>query len=1152
MTPTCAVVVAVLSSFAAKGHELSVVVEDSAGKPLPGVAVWMSAGSRQNGSTPAVARGTTDQRGTLVMPIPPEVPRPGPSMEMLSVWAYQPGASPGRIHVTLSSDSQREELRLTLPPAQARRLTLLRPDGKPLQRATVKPSAIGPSNETILRYYLSFPDELANQLALRTDQDGNVDVPYLGENDSPMLTVDTVDLGIQLIQLQPKNDKPFTLRPVGKVVGRVVADELAIARGIEITLGTQFDGKDSAGSARTKTDAEGRFVVPALAEGSMSYMVALPPGSSYRAVQESLSQNVANRDNHLEIHLKRAVRVRGVVQERGTNRPIPAVGVMTGGQYQFHVAYTDVKGRFEDDVLPGQIGLVVFPWLSPRPFFPVAREPRNIDIPANVKELMLPAIELARGDTVTGKVVDSSDRPVPGARVEGTLIMQQGNEGTRITTSTGTDGAFLFPSLDPTRMGLKLEASTPVARTEKPLNVSPALHTPVILTIHSQNLVSLSGRVVSRYGRPVEGAELEVWSQDFEYAEPTRLSVSESVLRTGPDGRYQTPRGFRVDHRYRVKAGGPGLSTDWSDWTRFQPGKGAAFPDLVIDRPRLITGQVIDTSGRPVAGAELLLVSDDPARPHSRSHPDGSFRIDLPARGTITILADARGFRFQGQVVKPTADAVKLVLARSSEPAAGNLNGPAQTIPAAESLRMALKVLDPDIQRARTGPCGVAEYHTLQLLARLDPTRAMEIAEKTKFAEPMMRDGVKAYAARGMLKETPDEAMALIESLADPIGRTDGYRQASDALPASERDKKLTLLNQGLVHAQGIKDPALRLLFLGQIAGRLHELGERERATKILRDGQTAAKELSTSALAGFGRGAFAEDLARIDVSAALELVQGLTDEQEFDRHHGNLAQRLALSQPAEAERVWKMIKKPIMRDGHAVRVCFAMAPSDLPRARRIAGKISDPYTQAYTLGQMALAASQRDKAAANQLVAEALGSLAAIASQKKESYVNTVCAASTAATLLEVVERVNPQRVREVLWRSLALRGPRIETEREEIGRLGTDAVIAMLVLPYDRSIAQALVEPIFARLPRLIAGGVGYIPDPLFAAPAIVDPQRAIALIEGLPTEPDLSPRRGWTYQRQLVSRLLASRGDDRRHLVQQMTGFWRPDAYDLVDDD
>ncbi len=753
---------------------------------------------------------------------------------------------------------------------------------------------------------------------------------------------------------------------------------------------------------------------------------------------------------------------------------------------------------------------------------------------------------------MTGKVVDASGSPIAGARVEGTLLMQQGIEGERVNTTSGPDGVFQFLSLDPSRTGMELEASTAEARTEKPFDVSPALHTPVTLTVQSGNLVSLTGRVVNRSGQPVAGAELEVWLQEQEYSDPTRLSVSGASLRTGTDGRFATPRQFRVDHRYRVKAGGSGLSTAWTDWTRFRPGTAATFPDLVIDRASRITGRVIDKSSQPIAGAEIRLVSDHPERPQTRSEQNGSFQIELPPSGTIMIFAEARGFRFQGRVVEPSASTVELVLTRTGEPFARVPESPASTMPAAELRQLALKLLEPDIQKARTGPCGVNEYRTLQLLARIDPTRAMEIAEKAKFAEPMMRDGVKATAARRLLKDSPDEAMALIESLGDPIGRTNGYRQAVDLLPASEREKKQALLTQSLVHTQGIKDPALRLIFEGQIAGRLLNLGETERAIRILRQGQKVAGELSTSALAGFGRGAFAEELTRIDVPAALALIQGLTDKHEFDRHHGNIAQRLAPSQPAEAERVWQMVKQPIMRDGYALRVCYAMAPRDLPRARGIAARISDPYTQAYTLGQMALALSQSDKPAATRLVEEALNSLAAVASQKKETYINTQCAASTAATLLEVVGRIDPERISEILWRSLALRGPRCEDERAEIGRLGTDAVIAMLVLPYDRSIAQALLDPVLVRLPRLVAGGVSYVPDVLFGASAAIDPHRAVTLVADLPDEPVPLRRQGWTRQRNLVARLLAAEGEERHHVIQELTGFWRPDAHDLVDDD
>ncbi len=956
MFPIGTLALPVLGLFGMIGHELSGLVEDAAGKPVPGVAIWLSCGWNRSGVTPSVARAKADENGHFLVPVPQGVPVSGSGLEMLSVWAYQAGHAPARIHVSLSAEKPREEVRLTLPTARPCRLVLLRPDGKPLAGAEVRPFSMVPSNARVVAYYLSVPDALAEQLAARTDEQGKAEISYVQPGEAPILTVSTADLGVQEIQWQPPSDKAITLLPVGRVVGRVRADDPAVVRGIPIYLGTQFNGKSVSGLASTRTDDQGRFVVPALAEGLMLFQVGVAPRSPYRPVQPAFTPIAANRENHLEITLKRGVRVRGQVRERGSNRPIAEAGVLVGSQYRTNVVYSDDAGRFEDYVLPGTVGTSLFDWLTPRPFFPTRPPGREEQIPANVSEFEIPPIELARGDALQGKVVDASGTPVAGARVDGTLVWQQGIEGENFTTSTAPDGTFVFAVLDPRRAGFRLEASTADARTDKPFEVSPALDTPVTLTIRSANLVSLAARVVNRTGQPVAGAELEFWAQEQEYSNPVLLNAAAAGSpHTGSDGRFETPRQFRIDQRYKVRAAAPGLSLDWSDWMRPRPGTQVVFPDLVVDRPKPITGRVADGDGRPVAGARIRLVSEQPERPITRSAENGLFQVNLPPAGTMMICAEAEGYRFQGSLLQPAADSVELVLSRAAGPAAPGPHDSPAGFPAEERRRLALRVLEPDIERARTGPCGVTEFQTLQTLARIDPALAMEIAEKAKFAEPMMRDGVKVGAARRLMKETPDEALTLVESLGDPIGRTDGYRKASDLLPATERDKKRSLLMQALVHTQGIKDPALRLIFQGQIASRLLDLGDQERATKIFRDGQRIAGELATSAVGGFGRGAFADELVRVDVPAALGLIEGLTDEQEFDRHHGNIAQRLASTQPAEAERVWQMLKRPIMRDFYALRVCYAMAPKDLPRARAIAARIGDLYTRAYTLGQMAL-----------------------------------------------------------------------------------------------------------------------------------------------------------------------------------------------------
>jgi hypothetical protein len=197
-----------------------------------------------------------------------------------------------------------------------------------------------------------------------------------------------------------------------------------------------------------------------------------------------------------------------------------------------------------------------------------------------------------------------------------------------------------------------------------------------------------------------------------------------------------------------------------------------------------------------------------------------------------------------------------------------------------------------------------------------------------------------------------------------------------------------------------------------------------------------------------------------------------------------------------------------------------------------------------------ALAASAQDREAASRLLDEALAVLEAHARAGPEEYGNAQSSAATVALLLPVVEQLDPGRVSEVLWRSLALRGPRRDVEHEEVRRLATDAVTAMGVARYDRAVAAALLGPVLDRLPRLIAGGVGYFPEPLFSAAAIVDPRRAVALAGSLPADTD--PDRGeWSHRRLLVAEMLALHGADRWRELARQAGFWDAEDEDLVDD-
>jgi hypothetical protein len=133
--------------------------------------------------------------------------------------------------------------------------------------------------------------------------------------------------------------------------------------------------------------------------------------------------------------------------------------------------------------------------------------------------------------------------------------------------------------------------------------------------------------------------------------------------------------------------------------------------------------------------------------------------------------------------------------------------------------------------------------------------------------------------------------------------RSYAYSEASFALPDSARALKLDLLNESLVAGRTVVDPADRVLRLADIGGRLFDLGQAEEATKIVQEARHRhqARHDGTSAWA---RGRLAEELAQVNLPAALELLEGTEKEREHDQYLGRLAHRsqgVVMSKPKKS-----------------------------------------------------------------------------------------------------------------------------------------------------------------------------------------------------------------------------------------------------------
>ncbi len=225
--------------------------------------------------------------------------------------------------------------------------------------------------------------------------------------------------------------------------------------------------------------------------------------------------------------------------------------------------------------------------------------------------------------------------------------------------------------------------------------------------------------------------------------------------------------------------------------------------------------------------------------------------------------------------------------------------------------------------------------------------------------DPDYNEQLRLECARGLIDGNLEEAASIAETLKVSHLRSKFYREASDTLPKTERARKLDLLDKALLHARTETNLVRKLDELGMIGYRLLDLGETERGTKVLREGQRLADTLPKFVVGQrnsnltHGRGLFAAKLARIDAAAALKLAEGYSN--TFGEWYiGGIALGLADRDPAGSERVFGMLKNQGLRDQKVIRAAGRMAAIDRERARRLAESLERPLDQALALESMA------------------------------------------------------------------------------------------------------------------------------------------------------------------------------------------------------
>jgi hypothetical protein len=1154
---------AVLAALAnASTTPLRGTVIDAERKPVEGAMIWLV--EQPNfGDVHVIADGRSDDRGQFTLHRPIDladdyridraprtssdlsialVNRPMPK-RAVSLWAFRPGMQVAVRELTRNLPDRGQLVRLVLRPPANTEIEIKDHQLRPVAGARVRVSRLTSPVSAL-------PRPLAERTEIATDARGRAVLDAFAAMCIAEVEVTAPGLGIQRAALlsTAKGPKLIWLEPVARVAGRLTADDPRVLGGWTIWAVTvpmdKSAGPDVAfvGQAVVTTDDQGRFEIPAIAEGYLTLFCRPRGDCPYR--QRGISRTLirADRRHEIQVAVERAARVEGTVVDRQTGRAIAGVRVAMNAQPIELPAesLTNAEGRFAMQLLPAQQYQLRLTSLPPAYAMSPNAEYRQINVAAGTKPNTVDPFEIIKAEPpLRGRVVDESGQPVSGATVSGFWEQWVSNSyGVHESiATTDSSGYFQLERLPPLAE-VKLSARCGARATLEPLVVWPSEATHLTLRVTPAATSALRGRVLRPDGLPIANALVRVQSRT---SGGPRASLTDSVhfdgideIRTAADGTFQTPRELDFALNYAVEAIADGYVPESTEFVKPSAGEINVLPDLLLRRAlklRTVTGRVVDRQGSPVAGATVLQSGDGPHRSRVEADTLGRFQIGGIADGPAVLFVAKAGFRFGGKLIGAGNEAVEVVLDRVNQPPQTilkTLTWPTTRDRERELVRTLLEPIAVPSDLRQRIPADFQLRKVLGPLAWVDPPRLLAV-----LASPaIMRDeSILDATAIALWELKGSQATEMVDGEPDPCARAYGLLALAKVMPDNDRKLRADLLIRAAREAARVADPGEKLRLLGRAADRLLEMGEDERTISVLREGWKVAQTIQRDQYAQ-SIAEFAPALASVDFSGAVTLVQGKEGSSPLMNNPmyanyilGEIACRIAAMKPAESEQLLTKINAATYRNGlerPLLRACSRMAPRDLDRASKLAASLGQVPQQnpdnnwnrprkmpaamlaVYAQLVVARAIAESHPAQARIRVEEAIAELRrrALDEPSQSGEPDPKC---LIAGCMPLIERLMPDRVAEYLWLALACRAPR--GNEPAIQQLQTLASLAALVARYDPTIANHIAAPVFDQVPVPSRTEVpanawaGF--ENVFPALACLDPERAVDLVGHLPED-------------------------------------------------
>ena len=524
-------------------------------------------------------------------------------------------------------------LTVTLTPATRVHVRLRDEAGRSLSGVRVFPLALLKDRD-----YIPWNGAVTDHLSAETDTNGVATLDGLPQGWTLRLAVAGTgwvqpdwNQNIALAKASVTPDAAVQIAHGGSLSGVVMYGLAQPASHVSVTAVPLGGGIRQDGS----TDASGHYQIAGMPRGS--YTVSIdgyqgPPSPApwaWTAAAQPAVVVPGGDTSGISFTLIHGGVLSGTVSDSHTGKPIARVGIYVDGPGGGGHASTDAAGRYSLHVPPG--GQQVF--LETGPGMTAADPQRVVVADGETQTVNFSSTAPLRPAVVRGIVIGPTRKPVAGAKVTAAGQSQQEQDTEQVTDAHGKftfDAPGLMPDmrLYAAASGLSTPAGT-LADGSRPLTLRLAAHAGVVVR----------GRVVGAGGLPVAGATATLYREHASGQD----GIGVATAKTNAAGQYVfTPA--VPDATYQVGVQAEGFGYQFTKQSK-SAGTRISFAPLALPRTdSFVGGTVLDVNGRPIAGADVSLMSASDK--HTQTDAQGRFHLAGATQGKAIVEVRAAQGRY--------------------------------------------------------------------------------------------------------------------------------------------------------------------------------------------------------------------------------------------------------------------------------------------------------------------------------------------------------------------------------------------------------------------------------------------------------------------------------------------------------------------------